>query len=74
MLGDFKGSFSTSRCTIEIPHDVNSLKQREPKLAIEWREATRAAFLAAIEEGFVVEDFRRIESEPGPRWFYSLKR
>ena len=74
MLGDFSGNLSAGRCTIEILHDINTLKEREPNLGTEWREATRAAFLAAIEDGFVVEDFLRVETEPGPRWFYLLKK
>ncbi|PYT02429.1 MAG: hypothetical protein DMF60_21405 [Acidobacteria bacterium] len=74
LLGDFSGSLASNRCTIEIPHDMNSVKEREPKLGVEWREATRAAFLAAIEASFLVEDFVRIESERGPRWFYSLSK
>jgi len=74
MLGDFSGNLSAGRCTIEILHDINSLKEREPNLGTEWREATRAAFLAAIEDGFVVEDFLRVETEPRPRWFYLLKK
>jgi predicted GNAT superfamily acetyltransferase len=74
MLGDFSGNLSAGRCTIEILHDMNSLKEREPNLGTEWREATRAAFLAAIEDGFVVEDFLRVETEPRPRWFYLLKK
>jgi predicted GNAT superfamily acetyltransferase len=74
LLGDFSGSLSANRCTIEIPHDINSVKERDPKLGTEWRAATRAAFLAAIEAGFLVEDFVRIESDRGPRWFYSLSK
>lgn len=74
MLGDFSGNLSAGRCTIEILHDINSVKGSEPNLGTEWREATRAAFLAAIEDGFVVEDFIRIETEPRPRWFYLLKK
>jgi predicted GNAT superfamily acetyltransferase len=74
LLGDFSGGLSAKRCTIEIPHDINSIKKREPKLGTEWRVATRAAFLAAIEAGFLVEDFVRIESDRGPRWFYSLSK
>lgn len=74
LLGDFSGSLSTNRCTIEIPRDINSLKEREPRLGTEWREATRAAFRAGIEAGFLVEDFVRIESARGPRWFYSLSK
>ncbi|MEK6286303.1 MAG: hypothetical protein AABO57_11220 [Acidobacteriota bacterium] len=74
LLGDFKGNLSADRCTIEIPHNINALKEREPKLGIEWREATRAAFLAAIEAGFLADNFVRIEGEDGPRWFYSLSK
>jgi len=72
LLGDFSGNLAANRCAIEIPHNINSIKEREPKLGSEWREATRAAFLAAIEAGFLVEDFVRIESAIGQRWFYLL--
>jgi predicted GNAT superfamily acetyltransferase len=71
-LSDFSNKLSATRCTIEIPHNINALKEREPKLGVEWREATRGAFLAAIDAGFLVEDFVRIDDEVGPRWFYSL--
>jgi predicted GNAT superfamily acetyltransferase len=74
LLGDFSGGLSANRCTIEIPHDINSIKELDPKLGAEWRAATRMAFLAAIEAGFIVEDFLRIESERGPRWFYLLSK
>ena len=74
LLGDFSGNLSKNRCTIQIPPDINSIKERDPKLGAEWRAATRTAFLAAIEAGFLVEDFVRIESDRGPRWFYSLSK
>jgi len=73
-LGDFSRSLSGNRCTIEIPSNITALKESEPKLGTEWREATRAAFLAAIEAGFLVDDFIRIEGIQGPRWFYSLSK
>ena len=73
MLGDF-GSLSANLCSIEIPNDINSLKEREPRLGVEWREATRAAFLAAIDEGFLVESFVRVKSEDATRCFYLLKK
>ena len=73
MLGDFS-SLSASCCTIEIPQDINNLKEREPKLGVEWREATRAAFLAALDDGFLVEHFVRVEVEGSPRWFYLLNK
>jgi len=37
-------------------------------------KATRAAFLAAIDEGFLVESFVRVNSEDATRWFYLLKK
>jgi predicted GNAT superfamily acetyltransferase len=74
MLGDFGRGLAGNRCSIEIPNNINSVKEGEPKLGTEWRTATRAAFLAAIEAGFLVEDFVRIESDRGPRWFYSLSK
>ena len=65
---------SSDRCTIEIPHDINSLKERVPQAGVAWREATRKAFLAAIDAGFEVTNFLRIVSTPLPRWFYVLTR
>lgn len=74
LLGDFSGSLSANRCAVEIPHNINELKEGEAKLGTEWRAATRAAFLAAIEAGFLVDNFVRIEGDPSPRWFYLLSR
>ena len=71
---DFAARLADDSCMIEIPHDITALKQRDPQAAVVWREATRAAFLAAIEAGFVVEDFLRADTEGEPRWFYLLGR
>lgn len=73
-LGDLTGPLSENYCLIEIPHDVTALKQRDPKAAVRWREATRKAFLAATEAGFTVEDFLKREEESGHRWLYLLTR
>lgn len=73
LLGDF-ASLSGTRCAIEIPHNINALKESEPGLGVEWRKATRAAFLAALDDGFFAEDFVRIEGIDAPRWFYLLKK
>jgi predicted GNAT superfamily acetyltransferase len=73
LLGDFS-SLSATRCSIEIPHNISAIKEGEPSLGVEWREATRAAFLAALDEGFIVEDFVRVDAEAGPRWFYVLNK
>jgi predicted GNAT superfamily acetyltransferase len=73
-LSDFNSLLSSNRCLIEIPHDITALKQREPNMGVAWREATRSAFLAAIEEGFTVQDFVRADGGSGPRWLYVLTR
>jgi predicted GNAT superfamily acetyltransferase len=73
LLGDFS-SLAATRCAIEIPHNINALKEGEPKLGVEWRVATRAAFMAALDEGFIAEDFVRVETGDVPRWFYLLNK
>ncbi len=61
-------------CFIEIPHDINGLKEREARLARLWREASRAAFLAATGAGFTATDFLKMKTDNQPRWFYQLTR
>jgi predicted GNAT superfamily acetyltransferase len=73
-LADFSSLLSSSRCFIEIPHDISALKQRDAAASSAWREATRAAFLAAIEAGFTVQDVLRDDAQQSPRWFYLLSR
>jgi predicted GNAT superfamily acetyltransferase len=73
-LADFDPPLSGNRCLIEIPHDITSIKEHDPKAGRVWREATRAAFLAGIKAGFTVEDLLKLESETRPRWFYLLAR
>ena len=71
--GDFS-RLSGDRCTIEIPYNINALKERDPQAGIAWRNATRKAFLAAIDAGFEVTNFLRVGSNTNPRWFYLLTR
>ncbi len=73
-LSEFTRVLSGNRCSIEIPSEINDLKAREPELGPAWREATRAAFSAALDAGLSVEEFAKIESPNGPRWFYSLSK
>ena len=71
-LSDLTDSLSNRDCLIEIPHDVTALKQHNPEAAVQWRETTRTAFLAAIEAGFTVADFlkRKEEDLPGGSTYY----
>jgi predicted GNAT superfamily acetyltransferase len=68
------GRLSGDRCTVEIPYNINALKERDPQAGIAWRNATRKAFLAAIDAGFEVANFLRVGSNTNPRWFYLLTR
>ena len=45
--------------SIEIPGDINSLQQQEPRTAMQWREETRRAFTEAIKAGYLVVGFAR---------------
>ena len=44
---------------IEIPADINTLVRQSPGIAAKWRDATRAAFIAAFAAGYVAVDFAR---------------
>jgi predicted GNAT superfamily acetyltransferase len=50
-----------SDAMIEVPGDVNKLLTENIELAIGWREATRWAFMRALDAGYVVEEFYRLE-------------
>jgi predicted GNAT superfamily acetyltransferase len=55
------------RIAIEIPSDIQSVEQRDPSLAREWREATRWAFSEALRAGFFVAEFcRTVRGQQGP--------
>ena len=45
------------RVIIEIPGDLNRIVEQTVQLATRWRETTREAFTAAMDSGYVVEDF-----------------
>ena len=57
---------------IEIPGDINALQQRDPRLALRWRETTREAFTAAIASGYLVQDFFRGQRDDGSFGVYVL--
>jgi predicted GNAT superfamily acetyltransferase len=63
---DFETKLIRERVSIEIPADINRLMEKERSLAIEWRAASRDAFVKALNAGFIVEDFIRGEGEGSP--------
>jgi predicted GNAT superfamily acetyltransferase len=44
---------------IDVPLDIHDINAREPKVAREWRDSTRALFMQRLQEGYVVVDFVR---------------
>lgn len=57
-----KGEAETSEresVTIEIPGDIARIEREDLSLAREWRRATRDAFTAALDAGYIVEEFTR---------------
>jgi predicted GNAT superfamily acetyltransferase len=48
---------------IEIPTSIGAIQQRDPGLAVAWREATRQAFTEAMAAGYLVEDFYRLHRD-----------
>ncbi len=73
-FSDVRQCLAENCCLIEIPYDINALKEREPEAALEWREATRAAFQSALEADFTVTDFVKLRDEETTACFYMLTR
>src|SRR5277367_3305435 len=56
---DMAEALGRERVSIEIPGEILEVERADAGLAREWREATRWAFLAAMNAGFVVAGFCR---------------
>jgi predicted GNAT superfamily acetyltransferase len=64
--------FGNKHLALEIPWNINELQSERPKLAVEWREATRWAFTEAFNSGYLVEDFYRSTRNDQPFGVYLL--
>jgi predicted GNAT superfamily acetyltransferase len=51
------------QAVIEIPSDINEIEQNAPKIAADWREATRWAFTEGFARGYLTEGFYRDVSD-----------
>ncbi len=71
---DLSESTGQEHLLIEVPGDINALQTENPKLATEWREATRGAFTEAITAGYFVEDFYRSARKDRAIGAYLLSR
>lgn len=65
--GDLAGALSRQRIAIEIPRDMDRIEETDKGRARQWRLATRRAFTAALNSGFMVKEFcRSIRGQQGP--------
>ena len=62
------------RISIEVPADVNGLKDDDVKLAQRWRLKTREAFLLAFKKGYVVRGFFSPVEDGRRRSHYLLEK
>jgi chorismate synthase len=63
---------SAPRVHLEIPFDLATVREQEPDSLRRWRHATRDAFRAAFDAGYVVDDFATVSVEHERRSFYFL--
>lgn len=62
---------------VEIPSDIQNLKQLAPEIARQWRTATRSVFMHYLNRGFVMRRLRLKRDRAvssGLRSFYYLER
>jgi predicted GNAT superfamily acetyltransferase len=71
---DLEQATSGDKCLIEIPENINEVKELDPSLGKNWRRATRRAFMAALANGFVVQDFLNFNLSGRRIWAYLLGR
>lgn len=57
---------------VEIPPDLDSLREQNEDLSLEWRLHTRRLFEYVFVEGYYVTDFIFLRDEETPRSFYLL--
>jgi predicted GNAT superfamily acetyltransferase len=73
-LSELSETLRQEYLSIEIPGDINALQNDKPKLAAEWRAATRWAFSEAIAAGYLVKEFCRIGGKDRSTGAYVLSR
>jgi chorismate synthase len=59
---------------LEVPFDLESIREHEPAAVRRWRHAVRDAFRAAFDLGYVVDDFTVLLTDHERRSFYLLSK
>lgn len=65
---------SASLVWVEIPRDFQTIKRRDPALALAWRQHSRRLFLSLFAQGYELRRFVRVAAEGAERAFYGLQR
>ena len=63
--------FPVSLLLVEIPADIQTLKESAPDIALAWRLQTREIFESLFAKGYIVTDFA-FENREQPRSYYVL--
>jgi chorismate synthase len=63
---------TTPSVHLEVPFDLESVREHEPAALRKWRHAVRDAFRAAFDGGYVVDDFAVVVADHERRSFYFL--
>ncbi|HXY47084.1 MAG TPA: hypothetical protein VEK13_04220 [Thermoplasmata archaeon] len=63
---------SESTAHLEIPFDLESVREHEPSAIRRWRHAVRDAFRLAFDLGYIVDDFAVVAPEHERRSFFFL--
>jgi predicted GNAT superfamily acetyltransferase len=67
-------SIDTSSLTLEIPANIQKLRQTNLSLAIDWRLQTRQAIVHYLSRGYIIEDFFTSWKDDEQRVFYVLNK
>jgi len=59
LVHDLELKDSGDDVAVEIPTDIRSIEQQDPKTAEAWRSATRSAFTEAFSAGYLATEFMR---------------
>lgn len=71
---DVEPELDGSVILVEIPSDVNSIREKNPDFALNWRLLTRKVFEHAFSKGYIVTDFVFLKGEKNPRSYYVLSQ
>jgi len=68
------GEPSGASAHLEIPFDMELVREHEPTNTRRWRHAVRDAFRAAFDLGYAIDDFAVVSPEHERRSFYFLSK